>query len=133
VVVSLESIDLCGALVRDAGDGIVMLTGKLVYLLLVGDVGVFKLMKPVLLLARVVLLQALNLTTEALVVSNQLLLVCAMFAGIMLDSNACLGDVNLELASLILRVTDEFFVDNHISLQVIAYLKIYQDMSDCFI
>lgn len=105
-----------------------VLSGELVHLLLVGNISVLKLMKPVLLLARVVLLEALDLAAEALIVSNQVLLVRAMLAGVLLDADARLSNVHLEFASLGLGVTDELLVNYYVSLQVVANL---QDMSDC--
>lgn len=116
MIVSLESVNLGAALVREAGDADVVLTGDLVDLFLVSDIGVFELMKPVLLLSRVILLEALDLAAEALVVGNQLLLVRAVLASIMLNANAGLTDVDLELTPLGLGVTDEFFVDDNVSL-----------------
>lgn len=83
-----------------------VLFGELVHLLLVGNISVLKLMKPVLLLARVVLLEALDLAAEALIVSNQVLLVRAVLTGVLLDADARLSNVHLEFASLGLRVTD---------------------------
>ena len=100
MVLSLESVDLGSALVRKVGDGIMMLASELVNLLLVGYVGVFELMQPILLFARVVLLQALDLAAEALVVSDELLLVGAVFGGILLNANTGLSDVHLQLTSL---------------------------------
>lgn len=78
VVLSLESIDLGARLVRKRGDAIVVLASELVDPLLVGDVGVLELMKPVLLSARVVLLEALDLRAEALVLGNERFLVSAV-------------------------------------------------------
>lgn len=95
MVLSLESIDLCGTLVRKAWQRVMMLSGELVNLLLVCDIGVLKLMQPVLLLAWVVLLEALYLAAEALVVSDQVLLVRAVLGGIMLDADARLSYVDL--------------------------------------
>lgn len=122
MVVSLESVNLGATLVREAGDAVVVLASELIDLLLMSDIGVFELMKPVLLLARVVLLEALDLAAEALVVGNQLLLVRAVLASIMLNANAGLSDVDLELAPLVLGVTDEFLVHDDVSLQIIADL-----------
>ncbi len=70
MVLPLEFLNLGGAVVRKLGDGFVMIASKLVYLLLVGKVGIFELVEPVLLSAGVILLEALDLTPERFVLSD---------------------------------------------------------------
>lgn len=124
MVLPLESLNLGSTVVRKLSDGFVMIASKLVHLLLVGKVSIFELVEPVLLSAGVILLEALDLTPERFVLSDELFLVGTMNIGILVNLYARLGDVHLKLSALVLGVSQEILVDQHVMLQIIYDLHI---------
>ena len=68
------------------------------------------------------LAEGLDLLSEGVGLGDQLLLVAGVLVRIFPDLDRGVRDVDLELASLDLRVTEKFLVDNYILLEVIDNL-----------
>lgn len=138
----METLGLHLVLIGEGGDLIMVISGHLIDLVLVCLVDILELMQELLLPTRLVLLEKLYVVSQLLVLGDQLLLVSAVCISILVDLNARVSDVILELPTLLLRIAEEFFVSNDVTLEVvnnlnregfsIKHVKIFQSCLNLF-
>jgi hypothetical protein len=100
VVVSLEAVDLLLVLIRHASHAIVMLTRCLIHPLLVSHVDLFNSVQVILLSLCGTLSQRLDLRTKGISLSDELVLVAIVLAGVLSDLNGSVCDVGLQFTTL---------------------------------
>jgi hypothetical protein len=96
---------------------------ELINLVLVCNVSVLKLVEPILFSACMVLLNALDLLSEGLVLGDELFLVSPVLISILMHLDRSLGDVHLQLAPLVLRITQQVLMHMYVMLEVIHHLR----------
>jgi len=122
LVLSLQSLDLLLALIVEVVEGLSVFSVECVDLVFVGDVCVLKLMEPLLLALGVIGFQLLNLKPERLILRNDLLLALLIISSLLRYLDGGVGNVDLQMLTLVLTVLQQFLVNHHILRQVIHYL-----------
>ena len=100
-----------------------VLFGHLVNLDLVCLVQVFHRVQMLLLPSGVELLQLLYLSSKHLIFCDDLLLISAVCVRVLVNLNACMRNVHLELLSMVFRIAEVTFVNYYIGLQVVNNLQ----------
>lgn len=122
MIFALKPLDFLLAFVAHACHLIVVISGHLIYTVLVRLVQILDSMQMLLFFAGLVLFELLDLMAEHLSLSDELILVGTMSISIFVDSDAGLGNMNLEFFSFVLRISKQFFVNHYVALEVIDNL-----------
>lgn len=95
MIVTLKAIDSLLTVIVQAAEFLSVFTVNLVKLSLVLLINIFKGVKEILLSSWVMLLQRLNLSSEHIILADELLLVQPVLICILLDAHRCLCDCDL--------------------------------------